>query len=243
MQQEFHISTTQNVDLGYEAASLGDRLVAYLIDIVIKGVYLFLVMIFLLDSVFNTFGEFVGNVFVYLLWLLPYLLYHLLFEVLNNGQSPGKRAMRLRVVSLDGTPVTLGSYLLRWLMRLVDIDLTTGLGAIISIAVSDRGQRIGDRVAGTTVVKQRSEVRLEHLAFVDETDDEPYDPTYPQVTALTAQHIEIIRETLANRHVIDISAHVDLLAEKIAAIMKVDVPSDPYAFLDTVARDFSHYHR
>ncbi|MDX1410126.1 MAG: RDD family protein [Saprospiraceae bacterium] len=239
MGQEFHINTTQNVELGYEIASLGDRLMAFLIDYLIKAAYL-LVGYLLLEGIHGPFGAFFANPLVYVVWLLPCLSYHFLFEVFNNGQSPGKRSLRLQVVHLDGTNVTLGSYLLRWLMRPVDIDLTTGLGAIISIGISDRGQRIGDRVAGTAVVKLRDEVNLDQLAYV--AGEETHTPTYPQVTLLTSAQIEIIRETLNNRHVMDIGPHLELLTAKLAGIMEIDLPDDPEIFLRTVIKDYSHYH-
>ena len=59
-----------------------------------------------------------------LIYTLPMLLYHLLFEVFNNGQSIGKASLRIRVVKLDGSQPDLGSLLIRWLLRILDITFT-----------------------------------------------------------------------------------------------------------------------
>lgn len=236
MAQEFRISTSQNVDLGYVPASLGDRILAYLIDSLIAFSYVVVVFFVLLgiDSMLSALGE---NFFVSLIAFLPVVFYHLLFEVFNNGQSPGKRSMRLRVVSLDGTNVTFGSYFLRWLLRIVDINLTSGLGAIISIAVSKTGQRIGDLVAGTTVIKEQTEYSLDQLAYAEPDPD--YVPSYTEVHLLTSRHIEIIRETLNNHEIADITPHLTVLADKIAGVMGVDRDRPPRDFLVRIVKDYS----
>src|SRR5690606_21050190 len=84
---------------------------------------------------------------------VPFLLYHPLFEILMNGQSPGKRQMKIKVVSLDGSSPTIGGYLMRWLFRLVEVFMLRGAVAMVTIAANGKGQRLGDIAAGTTVVK------------------------------------------------------------------------------------------
>ena len=72
--------------------------------------------------------------------------------------------MYKRQVLLDGSPPTLGAYLLRWLLILVDTEILTPLVAIITIAANGKGQRIGDIAAGTTVVKTTKRVTLSQVA-------------------------------------------------------------------------------
>lgn len=237
MTRQIPVATTQNVDLHLDIASLGDRIVAYLIDSVIRFVYLMAVLV-IMDQ-FNGENPFDNHMVATLVILVPFFFYHLLFEVFNNGQSPGKRVLKLRVVRLDGQSVGLGSYILRWLFRLIDINLFSGLVAIIAIAASDKGQRLGDMVAATTVVKERSDYNLRKLAF-QETQPE-YALTYPEVFRLSSKHIQLINETLESRDIENIDSHVNLLADKIADIMHVEFDGHPRRFLRTVASDFSHY--
>ena len=241
MSQEFRIQTTQNVDLGYEVASLGDRILAYLLDALIQ--YAYIIAIVIIMSFLNAASDGLSTSFtvLFIVLALPFIFYHFLFELLNNGQSPGKRSFNMRVVRTDGEMTTMGSLLLRWLFRLVDIQLFSGLVAIIVIAASGKGQRVGDIVAGTTVIKERKAHSIRHLAY--EEPKEEYIPTYPQVRKLNSQQIEVIRETLNNLEIDHIHDHVRLLSDKIAGIMGVDFEEHPRKFLRTVVKDFTHYLR
>src|SRR5688572_22331656 len=112
--QTVRVRTTQNVFIDYTLASIGDRILAYLIDRII--LILYSVSLFAVMAQAN-----VNNVWIWIIFFgLPWLFYSLLFEILMNGQTPGKRVMNIQVVKLDGTQATIGSYLLRWIFALVD---------------------------------------------------------------------------------------------------------------------------
>ncbi|MGZ4000423.1 MAG: RDD family protein, partial [Mucilaginibacter sp.] len=156
------ITTTQNIDIEYEVASLGDRFLARIVDAgVMLGVYYILYMVVIvfffsqLDSIGREGGVPVFLIVLLIIFSLVYIFYDLVCEVFFNGQSIGKYAIKLRVVSLDGARPSISQYLLRWVFRIVDFTTTGGLGAvaIISVAVSEKKQRIGDIVAGTIVIK------------------------------------------------------------------------------------------
>ena len=152
--QNVGIHTTQNVFIHHQLAGLGDRIGAYLLDlaiIVAYGFAVFFIIALLEMELSNS---------LMLVFFLPVFFYDLLFEILMDGQSPGKRQLRIKVVKLDGTQPTLGSYILRWILRPIDVLFYGGV-AILCIVIGGKGQRLGDIPAGTTVVKLAKDSSLE----------------------------------------------------------------------------------
>jgi uncharacterized RDD family membrane protein YckC len=147
--QSIRIQTSQMIELEYELAGVGDRLVAYILDLLLYAAYS--LVIGFLNSQFDWIKGWASA----LITSMPILFYQLICEVYLNGQSMGKRVRNIRVISLDGAQPRLGQYLLRWLFRIVDDMISSGALAVISISVSRNAQRIGDLVAGTTVVRTR----------------------------------------------------------------------------------------
>ncbi|HOO08394.1 MAG TPA: RDD family protein [Cyclobacteriaceae bacterium] len=108
------VRTTQNVFITYPIASLGDRILAFLLDYLILVAYSVFILALFINMEMDVawvWGVSLG---------LPWLFYHLLFEVFMNGQSPGKRVMSIKVVRLDGTPATIGNYIMRWVFAFID---------------------------------------------------------------------------------------------------------------------------
>lgn len=184
-----HVQTAQNVTIAYRAAGVGHRIGAYFIDVLVTYAYLF-VAILLVSELSND-----GGLALIVLLALPFIGYHLLCEVFFDGQSVGKRAVGIKVVRLDGGPPTLGAYLLRWVLRIVDILLFTGAVAVVAIMASRHGQRLGDMAAGTTVVKLDAPVALEDTLLVNL--DEDHVVRFPRVDRLTDADVETLREVLA----------------------------------------------
>ena len=112
--QKIKIQTTQNVAIEFVLAGLGSRILAYLIDSLIVGVYLIAVFWGYLSTIDSE-----PSTVILILLFLPSFLYHLLCETLLNGQSVGKRQMNIRAVRLDGSPPGFSAYLPRWLLRLI----------------------------------------------------------------------------------------------------------------------------
>jgi hypothetical protein len=89
--------------------------------------------------------------------------YYIFFELVWNGQSPGKRWVGLRVMRSDGTPVTLLESLVRNLMRLVDfLPFAYGIG-VVSMFLDHRSRRLGDLAAGVLVVIDRKTASIQDL--------------------------------------------------------------------------------
>ena len=112
MQRQVDIPTAQYVAIGYTVASVGDRILAFIIDMIVLIVFIFGMLI--LFSIFGFATGFNKGVLIIfpVLIILPYLLYDLIMEYFFNGQSIGKKIRKIKVVRFDGTPATLGNYLM-----------------------------------------------------------------------------------------------------------------------------------
>lgn len=237
--QTISVRTTQNVVIKYPVASVGDRIGAFLIDLSIIIMYVFL------TSFMYDYFDLSSAVVVFLVIILPVTLYHLLFEVLMDGQSPGKRLLRIKVVRTDGTPPTLGNYLIRWLLRFVDILLSSVFGlpgaiAVVTIAAGGRGQRLGDMAAGTAVVKlvQQSDVDAAEI-FAPLKQEENYQPVFPQATLLTDGHVEIIRQALDVYRNTGNDKPLAAVTEKVKQITGIQTDMPPVKMLYTLLEDYA----
>ncbi len=161
------VDTPENVVFGYEVVGIGSRFIAALIDsliiLVLQGVAA-LGFGFILLTAFEVESLEAWITAVYLLLAFALLWgYYIFFELLWNGQSPGKRWNGLRVIRQDGTPITLTESIIRNLIRIVDfLPGFYGLGLVVMFA-DQRARRLGDLAAGTLVVREQEQVTLESL--------------------------------------------------------------------------------
>lgn len=226
-----NIDTTQNVEIEYELANLGDRLLALIIDYLILMGYAFAIVV--LSVLFRTDIGVPGAV---LLFYIPFLFYFLLFEIIMNGQSPGKKLRKLRVVKVDGTQASLSNYLLRWILWPIDALMSIGLFVVI---LSDRGQRLGDMAAGTVVIKLSSRVSLADTLYAEV--DEYYEPVFANVDRLSAKHIELIKRVLNDHKMVKNYTVLETLYKKTKTILESDSDMLSEKFLETVVKDYNHY--
>lgn len=247
------IETTQNVDIEYEPATLGDRILAYLIDSFIVGAYITVIYVLLIMFIFSMEGAGVGRglgetgvvvimVIIFLVMILPPMFYHLVSEVWMQGQSFGKKAMNIKVIRLDGTQPTLKNYILRWILRPID-TLFYGIPAIISITNSEQNQRIGDKSAGTTVVKFKKKEKMTLQDVVEsqiEVENSIYEPTYFQVTMLNAKDVTIIEEVLENYYKTKDGKVVNNLADKVKDTLQIQSEQASVPLLETVVKDYNY---
>ncbi len=243
------VHTTQNVTLEYEVASLGDRILATLIDYVLLfawGVLWAVVFTSLANGSratgattdWGSAGGILAIVIIAVI-LTPYVFYFLLSEIFFNGQTLGKKARDIRVVRLDGTAPRLGDYLLRWLLRIVDFGFGGGMVAIITIAINGRGQRLGDMAAGTTVISVRPR-RGPRPDLPTPAALAGYQPVFPQAARLTDHDAALLRQLLSRtvQH-----GNYELLhdtAVKIKGLLHLESDLPDEAFLRTVLRDHAY---
>ncbi|MEO6914422.1 MAG: RDD family protein [Chitinophagaceae bacterium] len=228
------ITTSQNIELEYDLSSVGERIIAYLIDALIIGAYIILMFIFIYSgSVYR-----MSETLVYLAYL-PVLFYHLLCEVLMNGQTVGKKSMKIRVISLDGASASLGQYLIRWVFRLVDFTITSGLAALVSVAVSAKRQRIGDIVAGTTLIKTIPRTTLHETLYVPRVAVDHH-VQFPEVETLSDSDMQLVKEVIINVRKSGNSLLALQAAEKIEATIGVTRGHlEPMQFLLTLLADYN----
>src|SRR5579859_5008372 len=235
--ETLRIDTPENVIFGYRVAGIGSRFLAALIDTTLILVLQLVVNIGVLLVARFLFNFSLSSNDSGLAWLLgifglvtfAFLWgYYIFFEMLWNGQSPGKRRVGLRVIRMDGTPITLSESIIRNLVRLVDfLPAYYGVG-VIAMFIRSQARRLGDLAAGTVVVHDRAAVTLESLAAAPARPTPGLSPTagagqWP-VERLTSRDVELAedfmrrRETLANRSV---------LARRIAASLLARMGADP----------------
>jgi uncharacterized RDD family membrane protein YckC len=233
--QSIRIQTSQNIELEYELAGVGDRLVAYLIDVLIYIAYG--IIIFMISLSVKGIG---GPIWTQFLVFLPILFYQLLCEVFLNGQSFGKRAKHIRVISLDGNQPGLGQYLIRWIFRIVDTMISQGIVAIITIALSKKAQRIGDMLAGTTVVRIRPSTYMQDTIFTETRGE--HQVLFPQVTQLNDQDIALLKEVV-NRYRSNPAGSgiiLDKAYHKIREILSIKEEYEPLPFIENIIGDYNH---
>ena len=228
------VQTTQNVTLEYETASVGDRLLATLIDYA-----LYFVWAIFCTVIGDRLKAAAGNVGFSMLVLLPTTFYVLLCEVAFNGQTLGKKARDLRVVRLDGTRPGLGDYLLRWLLRPLEIVFCLGGIAILTILLNGRGQRLGDMAAGTTVISLRRAADHQQ-ALATELPPAGYQVVYAQVALLSDHDVALIRQLLYQSTKKENYLLLNDVANKVKSITGIYSELRDEVFLRTVLRDHAH---
>jgi len=229
--KSIEIATAHNIVVTQELANLGQRIGAFVLDAVILGIYSGLV-----SSVAS------GNTAVSYLGIgLVLFFYHLVWEMYNNGQTPGKQAMRIRVVSTHSIKPTLQELLLRWAFRLVDVSFSMGSLAILSIVTSPKNQRIGDLLAGTTVITLRSsrQIGLKSLQQIGQYGESV---SYPDIVRYSDTDMLLVKQTLQRYHQDQNEANEQMildLSNRIHADLRISSEkSNPVRFLKKALADY-----
>ena len=175
------LQTPESVELEFTLAGIGNRAYALIIDYVILG---FSLILSLVITIFLTYqinagivdflGEFQGKALQWL-WAIEalvafiiYVGYFVIFETIWQGQTPGKKRIKIRVICDDGKPVRLSQSVLRALLRPVDDILFIG---VFFIAFTKKEKRIGDLVAGTLVIQDEQSIKSANFPISDEARD------------------------------------------------------------------------
>ncbi len=237
------IRTTQNVIIEYELAPLRERVFAFFIDLVILGAFYFFLFLTLLNTLLRSLesSPLVGRA-VYLMLVCGFMAYHLLSEVLADGQSWGKKAMGLKVVRLDGQEPGLTDYLLRAVFHVVDSLFSIGILGALLISSSDKNQRLGDMTANTTVIRIRHNLRFRLEDILNINTLENYEPQYPEVRQLSEEDMLFIKNTVSRFRAYQNAAHQEAVNQLVAHLTALlDLPEEPrdkIGFLRTLIRDY-----
>jgi len=146
------IITPEAVLLDFELAGLGSRSIAYAIDFAVQLIALF---IFFTVLGFVAGGSSLVGIIILLVGLMAIVFgYPIAMETLNGGRTLGRMAVSTRVVTVEGAPVRFRQAFIRALLGVVDLYASVGTVAVVSALVTKRGQRLGDLVAGTMIIRQ-----------------------------------------------------------------------------------------
>ena len=233
--EQFQIETAQNISISQNTAHLGDRMLAYLIDTFVVVVYYFLIIILLvsLDQDIRDMWS------LYLLMSLPAFLYYLLFETFNNGKTIGKSAMKIRVVKLDGSNPSFASYFVRWILRIVDVSLTSGGVAVLTILIRGNGQRVGDIAAGTTVISEKQRITLNDTILREIPAD--YKPKFPQVTVFDDTEMQTIKNLFDSARRSGDHNVIVSLSNRIKEVTGISTNLMAVEFVEVVIKDYNYF--
>lgn len=229
------IQTSQNIAIEQTAASVGERIVAGMID---------LSMVLVVVLIISFFGSVTETPGLAVIMLLPLLFYHLISELTMDGQSWGKKIMKIKVVKIDGSRIDFVSYLIRWMFRLVDVLVFFGGISVLVIILNGKGQRFGDIAAHTTVIRLKEGNFNKESIFTKVPEN--YVPVFADVNKLNDRDIYTVKEVLA--FISDSYSSSDSMEmaskAKSAFETKMGVRSElsPEKFLKTVLLDYNCIH-
>jgi uncharacterized RDD family membrane protein YckC len=239
--RSIEVLTTQNVPIVYEVASLRDRMLAFLLDSIFIWGSIAIVSALLSATGWLNNGTF--YLFFVFLFVVPVIFFYTLsMEVFNNGQSFGKKIIRLKVIKLSGQETSLTDYMLRAVFRVLDIYFSVGAIAAMMVSSSESGQRLGDMVANTTVVRLEAKfsMSLANLLKIGSFDN--YEPQYLAVRKFNDQQMLLVKTVLDRSQKFNNQAHataLDLMARSLAKQLGLnELPANKIQFLKTVLKDY-----
>jgi uncharacterized RDD family membrane protein YckC len=233
------IPTSFNIDLEFETANMGRRLVAWILDTVIRIIYLWAMTFTLANLGFR------GNsysVMYILAGVIPMLLYFLLFEMLMNGQTPGKVALGIKVRNMQGGKASVSQHLIRWLFRILETPyvLFNAVIPVVAMVRSPYDQRLGDIVAGTIVVVTKTKATLSDTIFRDMSATD-YQPRFPQILKLSDRDMNKIKDLMDQANRSNNSELAARLAYRVRDVLGIQTEMLPREFLETVMNDYNYY--
>lgn len=231
------IITNQFVRIDQSIASLGERMIAKLLDIIL-----------IVCSAIGVFYLVPGSEWwIYLLASLAIWMYDFFWETFHDGQTPGKSIMKIRVVNQDGSRPTVGSYFMRWLLSNIDMGCC-GIG-ILFILLTKKSQRLGDLAAGTIVIKLIN-VEALHISLDDfYYAKKDYIPQFEEAKNLSQAQVAVIEKTVYSTND-EHNRQVEILADKVAHFLNIQDKMNEWLskknnskenFLATILHDYQYY--
>ena len=238
--------TPESVELEFTLAGIGNRAYALLIDYIVWGLILMFFLFawaYLSIQIVELWNDLIGDQKRLELWLISlqifilfaiYVGYFVLFEVLWQGQTPGKRFAKIRVICDDGRPIRLPQATLRALLRPVD-ELFFCVGFLF-IILGKQEKRLGDLVAGTIVIQESSKPQAAKLIISEPAKILAKElPSQANLSVITSEDFAVIREYLQRRQVLTPEAKVKLghkLAEQLKA--RISLENSPPQVSDSI---------
>lgn len=250
------ISTPFNISLEFEIAPFFKRLIAYFLDLILLLGYMFFMkyLIFIITDISFEKAYSLDILFI----CIPILLYNLICEIALHGQSLGKKAMGIRVLSLEGGDASLSQYILRWMFRVWEWPLffsvllpdqyfvlkvflfaLGGIIVIIIIAVTANNQRLGDLAANTVIVNTRIQSSIHDTVFMEITQKD-YVVKFPQVLKLSDRDINTIKTVLNDTYKRNNFETAHRIAGRIKAVLQIETDMEVDMFLQQLIADYNY---
>lgn len=235
-----NVQTSQNVDIAYEPASIGDRIIGAIIDNFIIFAFLFIVELSINNLGIDWFNMSPSlQIILFFVIRIPYFFYNLLFEIFMNGQTPGKMVRKIKVVKIDGSQPSISSYLLRWILRPIDTFML-GVFGIITMAINMKGQRLGDVAASTAVVKINPEVKLNEVLAIDNLHQKDYQVIHPEAQQLSDKEINVLKDVVLFYNNTLNPKPLTLASEKIKSLLTIQSLEPDLIFIQSIIKDHSY---
>lgn len=258
--QKLKLTTDQNVPIEVELASIGQRLLAVLLDMVILVAYFFIMMILIMIifstnfSIFDQHSYDFWVIFFSIMVYLPFVLYTPMMEYFTKGQTIGKMALGIRVTKVNGENAKFKDYFTRWLFRPYEMYIfMIAFGGIMALiasfffdtlisSISSKNQRIGDFMANTVVVRKRPKKVYSIRDILAIRSNQNYTPQYLGVSMYTDEDMMLVKNVISRVEVYKNKATKELaveLADKIAEDLKMEEkPKKKLKFLKTILNDY-----
>jgi uncharacterized RDD family membrane protein YckC len=241
---ELSINTTQNVNINFTAATVGQRIAASLLDLLIKIAYS--IVVFTIFFYWFGISKWIDNMdpwsqgAIITLFFFPVMIYSVTLESVFEGQTFGKKIIKTKVVKIDGYQASFGDYLIRWLFRMVEgYYIFAGIG-LIAISTSKKSQRLGDMAAGTSVITLKSKITINSTILEDIGSS--YVPVYPLVIKLSDNDMRIIKDTFLlakSKKDFDTIQKLRIKIENVAEIKNQS--GNDTDFIKTILKDYNFY--
>lgn len=247
------LDTGFNIELSLPIAPFHKRLIAWVIDLLIQFAYLWIVSEIISGLVGS--GWEGRHKWLAILVSLPVFLYHLICEITLDGQSFGKKALQIKVITTGGGQPSVSQYIIRWAFKPIDfpIWLLAGIGygawpawvfiflfaGVLCIVFTHNSQRIGDVIAGTVLINTKVETSWQDTIFIETENN--YKPQFPQVMQLSDKDINTIKQVLASTYnAADKRKYIDRIANKLKDALNIKEDIEGIELMEVLLKDYNH---
>lgn len=236
-----HINTSQNVTIDFNLATIGNRIAARFLDWIFIFIYLviFFIIIYVLTSNDFYLEHEMLNMVLYVIMILPVVFYSLWAPYFMQGQTFGKKILKIKIVKADGAEATFGTYFIRWLLNVVDSLFYSSVG-LITMASTKKRQRVADLVAHTVVITTRQQINFDQTILYNL--EENYQPIFSQVLQLSDKDVQIIRTSLDFAKKNRDYELIKKLRNKIESVInEYKSEMSDVDYVDTVIKDYQYF--
>jgi uncharacterized RDD family membrane protein YckC len=259
------VPTNFNIELEFEVPEFHRRMFSLLLDMVVQFFYI-LILSKIVSAIQRSSGyasDDYAESFA-MIAMIPFFLYHVLLEITMNGQSIGKKLMGIRVVNETGGKPSYSQFIIRWMLRLSDVWLVIALLILLSgsygsstesvimsafivafflldiilVASTKKGQRLGDILAHTILIKTNAKAHISDTVFQEVADN--YVPQFPQVMKLSDRDLNAVKSILDSSLKKGDYNLALMASDKIKNHLNIQSSLSPYEFLEVLLKDYNY---